>query len=250
MSSHRALPRVFLPGAAMDSPVELPREEFEKLHKVLRLKSGDRIAVLPNDGSLWTCRLEGRSAVPEEQTFPKTESEFAVTLLQALPKADRLETSLRMGTEIGVRKFVLFSSERSVVRWEPGKLESKLLRFRTIIREAAEQSFRSVLPELTVIPDLKAALAEYPDATVLSEREGIESTLWDAASARIAYDESGMALIIGPEGGWAPHELEAIGDRGVTLGPLVLRTDTAGPAAAAAVLFGAYAASRKNSFST
>lgn len=250
MRELRSLPRVFLPGGDMSAPFELPRQEADKLHKVLRMKSGDPFAALPDDGSLWICRLEGRNGFPTEQVWPKTETEVELTLLQALPKPDRLETVLRMGTELGVARFVVFPSERSVVRWEPGKLDAKLHRLHTIIREAAEQSFRSRLPKLDTTPSLAECLKRYPEAIVLSEREDISASLYDAALARFTRGDRSLSLMIGPEGGWAPRELEAIGDRGVTLGPLVLRTDTAGPASAAIVLLGAYAASRKNSLST
>jgi len=250
MKDFRALPRVFLPGADMSEPFELPKEEADKLHKVLRMKSGDPFAVLPDDGSLWVCRLEGRSAVPFERHEPKTEPDIELTLLQALPKPDRLETVLRMGTELGVARFVLFPSERSVVRWEPGKLEAKLVRLKTILREAAEQSFRTRLPRLETVASLSDGLAAYPEVIVLSEREEVAETLFDTALARLKKGDRKLSLMVGPEGGWAPREVTAIGDRGVTLGPLVLRTDTAGPAAAAIVLMGAYAASRKNSLST
>jgi 16S rRNA (uracil1498-N3)-methyltransferase len=239
----RSLPRVFLPGQDMSAPFELPSSEADKLRKVLRMTTGDPFAVLPNDGSLWECRLDGKSAIPESQEFPNTEPSLKLALAQALPKGDRLETVLRMGTEIGVSRFILFPAERSVVRWEAGKLEAKLQRLRTIVREAAEQCFRSILPEVSMTKDLGTLLKEVPDAIVLSEVETETQTL--ANSLKPGLEE--LTLVVGPEGGWSLRELEQIGKRGVTLGPLVLRTDTAGPAAAAAVLFGLYAAWRKNS---
>lgn len=247
--SLRSLPRVFLPGVAMSEPVNLPTEEADKLRKVLRLGTGDLVAVLPNDGSLWRCRLEGKSVIPELQEWPGTEPEIEIVLAQALPKADRLETVLRMGTEIGVRQFTLFSAERSVVRWEPGKLESKLVRLRSIIRESAEQSYRCILPQLAIATSLKEVLEAEPGAIVLSEVEGTGTSLLERAVHLLEEGAKRLTLVVGPEGGWAPRELSLIGTRGVTLGPLVLRTDTAGPAAAAAVLFGVYAACRKKSVS-
>ena len=81
---------------------------------------------------------------------------------------------------------------------------------------------------IEVVSDLGAVLKQWPDAVVLSEVEGIPRHLTPAG------DE--MAVVIGPEGGWAPRELALIGDRGVTLGPRVLRVDTATAAAAALLL--------------
>lgn len=243
----RALPRVFLPGVDMSAPVELPVPEVEKLRKVLRLGTGDEIAILPDDGSLWRCRLDGRHATPQLQAWPGTEPVLQITLALGLPKADRLETAIRMGTEIGVSRFVIFPAERSVVHWDSSKLEAKWVRLRTIVREAAEQSFRSRLPSLVYQASLEKVIESDPDAIVLSESEDVERTLWKTASDRLRAKSVTMTLVVGPEGGWTSRENGQIGDRGVTLGPLVLRTDTAGPAAAATVIFGAYAASLRNS---
>lgn len=225
----RALPRVFLPGLYVDQEsYELPKEEVDKFRKVLRLSEGDQIAVLPNDGSLIRCEFRARHAWPLAMEYPNSEPALKLTLAQALPKGDRLDTILRMGTELGVSRFLLFPAERSVVRWDEQKIQEKTRRLQAIIREAAEQCFRSVLPQLEFALSLKVVLAVDPNALVLSEVETVTRRLSDVTGT--------ATLVVGPEGGWAPRELEVIGDLGVTLGPLVLRTDTAGIAAAAALL--------------
>lgn len=225
----RSLPRVFLPGLDSDQEsFELPREEVEKFRKVLRLEEGSHIGVLPDDGSLIRCEFRAKRAWPIAVEHPNTEPLIRVTLIQALPKGDRLDTVLRMGTELGVAEFVLFPAERSVVRWDASKLEDKRRRFGAIIREAAEQSFRSRLPALGWAGGLEEVLARFPGAMVLSELEDVTSVLPPGLQS--------VAVIVGPEGGWAPREVALIGDRGITLGPLVLRTDTAGIAAVAAIL--------------
>jgi 16S rRNA (uracil1498-N3)-methyltransferase len=230
--SFRALPRVFLPGLDPETEsYELPPEEVKKFLKVLRLPQGAEIAVLPNDGTLIRCHFRAGRAWPIAIERPLTEPDIAVTLVQAFPKGDRFETVLRMGTELGVKGFVAFPAERSVVRWDAAKLAEKRRRYEAIIREAAEQSFRSKLPSLDFASGLAEVLSQYPDCVVLSEMEETTRTLCD-------LQKEDVALLVGPEGGWAPRELEIIGDRGVTLGPLVLRTDTAGIAAAAAMLLG------------
>ncbi|MEQ1822575.1 MAG: RsmE family RNA methyltransferase [Fimbriimonadaceae bacterium] len=225
----RSLPRVFLPGLdAQQESYELPKEEVDKFRKVLRLDEGDQIAVLPNDGTLIRCEFRTKQAWPLATEHIETEPKHRVILAQALPKADRIEIVLRMGTELGAVGFILFPAERSVVRWDEAKVQEKARRFNSIIREAAEQSFRCILPTLRFEKSLKNLMASYPNALVLSESERATKAL-----ARTA-DET--VLVVGPEGGWAPRETALIGDNGVTLGPLVLRTDTAGPAAIAALL--------------
>jgi len=224
----RALPRLFVPGVTPEEPFELPKDEVTKLRHVLRLSSGAQIAVLPNDGTVIRCELRGHSAVPLEVFQPSTEPSLRLTLAQALPKGDKLDEIVRACTEIGVARFVLFPSERTVVRWEEKKLQDRLNRLATIAREAAEVSFRTILPTFVVAKDTADVLRSYPDALVLSEVEGLMPALRRQGEA--------MTIVVGPEGGWSPRELTAIGDRGVTLGPRVLRVDHAGAAAAAVLL--------------
>lgn len=230
-SSTRGLPRAFVLGAPHDEEFELPKDEVKKFRQVLRLNSGAIIAILPNDGTLLVCKLDGHRAVPLAVERPDTEATVAVTILQALPKGDKLDEVARSCSSIGVTKFVFFPSERSVVRWDSKKLEDRLERVRTICRESCELSYRTRLPEVEYVDSLKVALTRYPEAIVLSEVESENSSFSERVSGK-----SSIALAIGPEGGWAPRELELIGDRGVTLGPRVLRTEHAAFAAASKIL--------------
>lgn len=234
----RALPRFFMEDVDLSGPFEIPPEEFAKVHKVLRLGTGDEIAVLPNDGSLVRCEIQGRSAVPLETTHPNTESSLSVTVIQALPKGDRIDTVVRMCTEVGVAEIAFFPAERSVVKWDEKKVEDRLRRMRAVARESAEQCYRTKLPAITFLSSLKDALAKQPDALVLSEVEGVEREFMAAVQSRLKSGTRSFTLVVGPEGGWAPRELALIGDRGHTLGPRVLRTDTAAPVAAGLILLG------------
>lgn len=224
----RALPRVFVPGASAEGEIELPKEEVDKIRKVLRLSAGAPIAILPNDGTVVRAIFQNHVAEPVSVERPDVEAALRLTLCQALPKGDKLDEIVRAGTELGEARFEFFASERSVVRWDEKKLGDRLRRLQTIAREAAEVSFRTMLPEIAVRKDLAEVLKAHPQAVVLSEVEGLGRSLTRSGDA--------MAIVVGPEGGWARRELEIIGDRGVTLGPRVLRVDHAGPAAAAILL--------------
>lgn len=227
--SLRALPRLFLDGAREDAPFDPPREALDRLRKVLRLESGDRFAALPGDGTLIVCRLDGRTALPESFHRPDTESRRPLTLVQALPKGEKLEEIARAATEIGVGGLVVFPSERSVARWTAEKASERIERLRTIVRESAELAFRTRLPRVEWRESLEAVLADDPRLSVLSEREDAPSSL--------KSDSPVTRLAVGPEGGWTPRELERFTDH-YTLGPRVLRTEHAGPAAAAILLLG------------
>jgi 16S rRNA (uracil1498-N3)-methyltransferase len=224
----RSLPRVFVPGADARHEIELPKEEVDKLRKVLRLSPGAQIAVLPNDGSLVRCEFTTRTARPLEISHPNTEPALYLTMAQALPKGDKLDEIIRACTEIGVSRFILFPSERTIVRWDEKKKAERLHRLQTIAREAAEVSYRTRLPVIELAKDLAEVLHQEPEATVLSEAEGVSEQLRPKGGA--------MTIVVGPEGGWSGKELALIGNRGVTLGPRVLRVDHAGAAAAAILL--------------
>lgn len=231
----RALPRVFLDTVEVE-PVEigdlleLPGEEIDKLRKVLRLSAGAQIAILPGDGRLLRCTFTGREGEVSAIERLETESPRQVTLAQALPKGDKLDEVVRMGTEIGVAAFQIFPSERSVVRWDETKLRDRARRLNAIAREAAEVSYRAVLPRIEYLASLSAVLERDPSCVVLSEAEGVPTML--------AHNlpEGDLTLVIGPEGGWTRREIALIGDRAFTLGPRVLRVDTAATAAAAIAL--------------
>ncbi len=227
----RSLPRVFIPDIPVDfSPIQLPQEEYQKFHKVLRLGNGDQVAILPGDGRILRCELNGHVAIPLEQEFPDTEPSVCLTLIQALPKIDKLEMIVRHGAELGVLKFVFFTSDRTIVRWDSKKFEEKIHRLKVIARESAEVSFRTHLPGFDQVANLKEALQKFPSAVVLSESE--------KAHRVFNVKDKNVEIIVGPEGGWSPRELHWIGERGVTLGPRVFRVETAAIAASALVLLG------------
>lgn len=228
----RSLPRVFLDGLDPSAAeFDLPKSELKKLRDVLRLKAGAEIAVLPGDGTLWRCSLGETTATRHSVEILVSESRLRVTLAQAMPRAEKLEEVIRMGTEIGVSSFLIFDSDRTQVHWDERKKVDRLVRLQTIARESAEQSFRAVLPTVAFVAGLNSVLGD--QSIVLSEVERVEDTL-SARLDTIKGDE--VTLVIGPEGGWSPREVEMIGTKAATLGPRVLRVDTAAAAACSLAL--------------
>ena len=156
-----------------------------------------------------------------------------VSLVQALPKADKLELVLQKGTELGAHAFYPVVSERSVVRPSAASTESKRVRWQRIVDEAARQCGRADTPAVHAVQgllDAVRALSPKTRVLVLDEEEKTQGL------ARAAGEESGapLALVVGPEGGFARAEVEglrALGAIPVSLGPLVLRTETAALAA-------------------
>lgn len=154
-----------------------------------------------------------------------------VTLVQALAKGDRDELAIQAATELGVDAVVPWAASRSVSRWEGAKVAKGRERWAAIVREASKQSIRAWTPEVRELATTKQVAALAADARVLVLEPDAEAPL-----TGVEPDGRDLVLVVGPEGGIAPHELAAFRDAGaelVRLGSTVLRTSTAGPAALA-----------------
>lgn len=219
----RALPRFFVEEIGEEPEFLLPTDVYRQLHKVLRLGRGDQFVLLTGDGQAHRCELVGHNATLIESVVLTTESLRRTVLAQALPKFDKMDLIVRACTEIGVHEFWIFPSDRSVVKWTQEKFEEKKHRWEAVAKEAAELAFRAQLPQFTLFGSLAEVLKEAPNAVVLSEREDI--------SQEMPLTPESEILIVGPEGGWSPREVELIGNRAVTLGPRVFRAETAAIAA-------------------
>jgi len=220
------LHRFFVPlEATVDDRVTLPATVERQVRGVLRMVDGDRIVVLPGDGTQALCRLEGDRCVVEERSVAATEARHRLTIVQALLKGDAIEEVVQHATELGVAAFRLVVTERSVAR---DMSAHKLKRLRTIAREAAEQSERGIVPSIAPPTGLAAALV--PRSVLLYERhDGVGLARLDAPET----------LIIGPEGGFSRAELASATSAGVRiagLGPRILRSQTVAVAAAAVIL--------------
>ncbi len=199
------------------SIVELPRETAQHLAKVLRARSGDQLILFNGDGREFAGAIDGIrgsrvTAAVGESTNVDRESPLSVTLIQCIPRGDRMDFIVQKATELGVRRIVPVLSQRSVVAVS-----------------ACEQCGRTRLPML----DTPTPLVNYlGDTTTTTHRlvlePGVEPGDMPANLAGI------VDIAIGPEGGFADEELEAFrlaGFAGVRLGPRILRTETAAIAA-------------------
>lgn len=208
-----------------DERFELPEPIRRQVRAVLRLADGDRLVLLPGDGSEALCRLEGGDCVVEERRPVASEPTHRLTVVQALLKGDALEEVVQHATEIGVAAFRLVVTERCVARdVSPRRLE----RLRAIAREAAEQSERGIVPLVEAPVPLREALAA--GSVLLYERQ---------EAPRLAGMSPPAVVVIGPEGGFSPAEVEAAAGAGMAiagLGPRLLRSETVAVAAAAVIL--------------
>lgn len=223
--SLRALPRFFGPKRAIapGQSFDLEKEELNRLRNVLRLRSEEPFGLMFGDGILHVSRLDGNQGLCEESVPIDNEPSVHLTLALAFSKPEAMESAIQMGTEIGVSEFRIFPTERSVVRWDDKKLALKMERFRTIIAEAAAVSFRTRLPGIQAVSSLERLIEDLPEIQFASERDEVTQRLQRSQAMQVA---------IGPEGGWAPREVDLIGDRAFTLGTRVMRVATAAAAVA------------------
>ena len=234
-------PPVFLvpPGTVTGGSLTLDGPEGHHAAAVRRLRAGERADVSDGAGTL----AEGVVASVGKDTVtldivavhhaPSPSPRLAVA--QALPKGDRGELAVELMTEVGVDAVIPWAAARSITKWQAERGAKALAKWRATAREAAKQSRRAWLPD---IPEMSgtAALAKRAAGafTIVLEADA------DAKLTRLTLPADGeILLLVGPEGGISPQERAALKDAGAVearLGPTVLRTSTAGAAAAAILL--------------
>ncbi|MDP1822528.1 MAG: RsmE family RNA methyltransferase [Archangium sp.] len=228
--------RLLVPGAA-EGQVSVSGPRLHYLLHVLRVKAGDVLEVFDGEGLAFDAKvlslgeLGGALMLGEAREAPRPRS---ITIVQGLPKAEKLELVLQKCTELGASAFAPASCARSVVKLD-GKEEAKLARWQRIVEEAARQCGRATVPQVFPPKPLLAAVAALPGEPALLVLDEEERSL-PLSTAVASLGTRPLALIIGPEGGLTREEVNALttkGAIGVTLGRLVLRTETAALAALA-----------------
>ena len=232
---------VDLPLAA-GKRITLPETAGHHVARVLRLGAGDALTVFDGRGGEYRATLVrvSRAAVEADvgaHDPVERESALAVELGQGICKGDRMDLVVQKATELGVETIRPIVCVRTVVKLDAARAERRLAHWRAIAVHAAQQSGRTRVPEVAGVEDLDAWLARVAAGTgpafVLSPHAG--ASLSDLAPP--APGEP-VRLLVGPEGGLAPREVEraeAAGFAGLRFGPRVLRTETAALVALAAL---------------
>lgn len=239
------LTRVYVETALTPgSAVQLPPETASHLAKVLRARSGDSLILFNGDGREFDGEIESVrgsrvSALVGGGREVDRESPLNITLLQCVPRGDRMDFIVQKATELGVARIVPALSQRSVVRLDKGQAESKADHWRAVSVSACEQCGRNRLPAIQAAQPLLDYLGNLkadsgprwvfePESAPIA---GAGAQAFDVAPGTASVDAQ---IAIGPEGGFSPDELEAFQIAGfskVGLGPRVLRTETAAIAA-------------------
>jgi len=215
---------------AVGEEMDLPAELAQRLHRVLRLRTGEHI-VLVNGGSqefeseIISLGSHGGTARVLAAQPALAEPRVQVTLYQALIRENRFELVLEKATELGVAAIVPVLAARTVVRTDE-RSSARRERWRRILIEAAEQSERAGPPTLGEPIDLQTALGSAAGAIILPWEEERDRTL-NQALASLPGDTTAVSLFIGPEGGYEDAEVAQAKESGaavVTMGRRVLRS--------------------------
>lgn len=210
---------------------------------VRRIRAGERLDLGDGAGEMAHCVVEetGKARLTARVLDRRSVAPVSptVTVVQALPKSDRAELAVELATEAGADAFLAWQATRCVARWDgAAKVDKGLRRWGAVARAAARQSRRAYIPEVGGLVSTAQLVARVRDeiaagAVVLALHESATQRLTDVELAQA----DSLMLIVGPEGGIADEEIEALSEAGavaVRLGPTVLRTSTA-----AAVALGA-----------
>lgn len=231
--------RYFVNVTSENNQFMIDGEDFHHITRVMRMKTGDHIVCVTNDGKSAECVI---AEITDEKVVAQlvkwedgsTELPVKVSIASGLPKGDKLEWIIQKGTELGASEFVPFLAARSIVKWDEKKAAKKVERWQKIAKEAAEQSYRNQVPFVNSPVNLITLLqkAGNYDVKLIAYEE--EAKLGEAAVLAKTLNElkpgQSLLIVFGPEGGLDSKEINILIENGFKacgLGPRILRTETA-----------------------
>ena len=234
--------------------VEISGDDFNHISNSLRLKKGDKIIISIGDGYDYIVKLSNfkdysvLGQIIKKKTN-QTEPSINIDLAQAIPKNRNIEFVIQKGTEIGVNNIIPLETERTIVKLSKNKEKRRIERWQTIAEESAKQSQRGKIPKISGLvsfdnkDDIKELINKYDRVLILYAGEtskNIENTIKKYKNEKV----NNILLFIGPEGGFTKQEVEILESiqsstelETISLGPRILRTETAGIVALSAILY-------------
>ena len=227
----------FIKGNSQSPLVVTDRDTAKHMFSVMRLKEGDQVTLVFDDGVKQLARVldpSQQSLEILEELADNTELPVQVTIASGFPKGDKLEFITQKTTELGACAIWSFPADWSVAKWDGKKLAKKSEKLEKIAQGAAEQSKRNLIPEVRLFDKKADFLAQLPqfDTIVVAYEESAK----EGETAALVRALSGLTVgvkvlfIFGPEGGLSPEEIAAFGQAGAVsagLGPRILRAETA-----------------------
>lgn len=231
-----------------DRVVLIDDEQAHHIDRVLRLKTGDTLTAFDGTGAEYYLRLQGRingALAGKIEDFRTTlrEPQIQLALVQGIAKGDKMDTIIQKAVEIGINAVYPVVTQYSAVRLDADKAKKKVIRWQTIAREACKQCRRNLVPEIKPVMDLHTFYSSCMEnaLTIMLYENETKTMLRTVLRQNMDRLKNNTAfLLVGPEGGFSPEEAEKIKNKGgltAGLGPRILRTETAGLAAASIIMY-------------
>ena len=230
--------RIYYPETTeIGNQIFIEGDQAHYLRNVLRAKIGQRINFFNNVGKEYSIEIQeiskkGIQAKVINEVAPNPKSKLEITLVQSLSKGERMDYTVQKATELGIHKIIPIFSEFCEVKLPANRVEKKLKHWQSIAINASEQSYRPDIPEICN----PISLAEYCN----QQRKGIllepEKSRTISELAKLQWQK--FDIVVGPEGGWSPKDLQQLESTGLTpiqFGQRILRTETVAPAILAAI---------------
>lgn len=221
--------RFFADDRQADQLIIHDRDDVKHLQKVLRLKVGDQVELVYQAGLYLGQIVQSAQSVHCQviETLDQANDPYHVSLIQGLPKGQKLSDILQHGTEVGVDQFIICQMDRSVPKLDLAKQS----RYQRIVKDASKQSKRLTIPEVQLMDFAALDLSVYDRVYFFYE----DST----APLQVSRTDHRIAIIIGPEGGFSQAEVDRLRQltnvQEASLGRRILRTETAGLVASAII---------------
>lgn len=219
--------------------------DVKHITRVLRMETGNHLTLLDGQGNAF--RAEIIEILKDEIHFlimgreeMQSEPKLKVTLVQGLPKGDKMESIIQKCTELGIHRIIPLAAKRSIVKLEGKKVAERQERWQRVALEASKQCRRTGVPSVEKLLTWNEVFSTIPSEALLllpwedEQVQPLRKVLQEVDVPREVY------IFIGPEGGFESDEVTRAGEKGchrITLGPRILRTETAGPATLAMVLY-------------
>ena len=210
-------------------------EDLHHIKKVMRMKNKDQIICINQSAEVYLCEIEdiGSGLIKVlEKLNENHELPVKVHLIYALPKGDKFEFVLQKACELGVHSITPLMTKRSVIKTDAQKFSKKYDRYRKILKESAEQSYRNIIPNLQPLIQINEIANMMSDYNIVAYEQNAKNNEISVLKNTLSQMKKGesITIIVGCEGGFDPSEIEKLNKMGVlscSLGKRILRSETA-----------------------